>query len=105
MAPKMRFLGRLSGPATDKQECAALFIVYERARPNGETPSDSRSRLHLSTKNGGKKVAACFFEEGAHHDIALRKQLLLLLLLLPTVYPKWSSSNKKRTLRRDPETK
>ena len=39
---------------------AALFIVYERARPNGETPSDSRSRLHL-TKNGGKKVAACFF--------------------------------------------
>ena len=58
LAPKLRPAGAGSSQQTNKN--AALFIVYERARPNGETPSDSRSRLHL-TKNGGKKVAACFF--------------------------------------------
>ena len=48
------------GLETNKNAVAALFIVYlERARPSGETASDSRSRLGIQRKMAVKKLQAC----------------------------------------------
>ena len=58
LAPKLRPAGAGSSQQTNKN--AALFIVYERARPNGETASDSRSRLH-QRKMAVKNLQLVFF--------------------------------------------